>query len=105
MLLWEDIARAQKAAQDRDKPSIVACPKCEGTYFTLEEYKQYRTDMPVGISQKPVNAPQTKTFYFYRCLCGELLEPNITTNMSTLSDEYIKVIDNIKKILDAKNKE
>lgn len=103
MLLWEDIARAQKTARNENETPFITCPKCEGTYFTLEEYKQYRNNATVGLSQKPPPSPRGKTFYFYRCLCGELLEPNISTNFSSLSDEYIQTVENLRKVLDAKN--
>lgn len=106
MILWEDIQRAQnKVEKDRNNPKIIECPKCESTYFTIEEYKQYRRDMLVGLSQRPPTAPNTRTYYFYKCICGEVLEPPISTNINVVSDDYNKFITKIKKVLDDKDKE
>jgi DNA-directed RNA polymerase subunit RPC12/RpoP len=103
MLLWEDIQRAQtEFEKERNNPKVIECPKCGSTFFTLEEYKQYRRDMFVGLSQKPPTSPNTRTYYFYKCICGEVLEPPISTNMSPLSDDYNKFVAKVKSVLDDK---
>jgi len=99
-MLWEDIQRSiVQAEKEKDNPPILVCPKCQGDFFTVEEYKQYRIDITVGLSQNPPPHPRTPTFYFFRCICGEVIEPPISTNSGPLATVYEKFVNTVKKVL------
>jgi hypothetical protein len=106
MLLWEDVERRIGAAlRQSENAEVIECPVCHSTFLTLEEYKQYRRDRPVGLGQVPPPHPRTHKFYFYRCICGEVIEPPMSMNQNAVTQLYNKFIETVKKVLDAPSEE
>jgi hypothetical protein len=99
-MLWEDIQRSAAYAEKKEKdPDSLVCPKCGSNFFSVEEYKQYRVDKNVCLCQRPANHPKSPTFYFFRCICGEIIEPPISTNIGPLAVIYDKFVETVKKVL------
>lgn len=104
MLLWEDAQRAMAAAIGKKSSNILVCPKCGGDFFSVEEFKQYRTDYTIGLSQRPPHLQNSPTFYFYRCVCGEVIEPPLTMFNDKVSTIYGKFIAKLKMYLNRNDK-
>ena len=100
MILWEDIeAKRQAAQKEINDPENIECPKCGSTFLEVIECKQYRKDMPVGLQQRPPSHPKSPAFYFYRCVCGEVLEPPVSYSDNVVSRLYNKFVELVKKTL------
>jgi len=100
MLLWNEVEAQQRTAmKEKNDPDIIECPKCHSTFLEVIEVKQYRKDMPVGLSQPPPAHPRTHAFYFYRCVCGEVLEPPVSYSDNAVGRTYIRFVEVVKKLL------
>jgi hypothetical protein len=99
-MLWEDIQRAAEAAEKKLRdPDVLKCPKCGSDFFTIEEYKRYRIDQTFGLCQSPADHPQSPSFFFYKCICGEIIEPPLSMGPGPITTMYTKFIDTVKKVL------
>jgi hypothetical protein len=106
MFLWEDTQRAVDAARQKaENPNVLVCPKCGGDFFSVEEFKQYRVDRVVGLSQRPAHHPSSPTFYFFRCVCGEVIEPPLSMfGNNKMTEIYGKFVSKLKEYLGSGNK-
>jgi hypothetical protein len=99
-------AATEHAQRKEWDPDIMVCPKCGSSFFTVEAYQQYRKDYAVVLGQIPPEHPSSPIFYFHKCICGEVIEPQVQYNVtSPMSKIYEKFINIVKKVLgDDENK-
>jgi hypothetical protein len=101
MPTWSELSDAHLNAVNKlENPDIARCPKCGLDMFEVVECKQYRIDQRTYLGQRPPSHMKSPTFYFYRCLCGEIIEPKLQYNQTDwLGKIYLKFVSIVQKVL------
>ena len=101
MLPWEEVLKEAELVHNKlQDPDVITCPKCGSDFFSAEPFRRYRIDTTSGLCQQPPPHPGSPTFWFLRCICGEVIEPPLSyTPGERLAKMYQDFINKVKTIL------